>query len=117
MDKLEQIFQMQKAFDDSVVQKRKLENISKEEWLLKLSIALSGEIAEVNNELNYKWWKTEKPVNWDNVREELSDIFHFFVAICIRAEMSAEDLFSEYLKKNSENVKRQQGLSEKMGYE
>lgn len=116
MDKLEEIFRLQNAFDQSLIKERQLENITKEEWLQKLIIALSGELSEVANEINYKWWKTQKPTNWDNVREELSDVLHFFVAMCIHAGLSAEDLYEAYKQKNAENIKRQQGLSDKKGY-
>jgi hypothetical protein len=37
--------------------------------------------------------------------------------MCIKAGMTAEDLYQGYLKKNKENFDRQQGKSNKAGYE
>lgn len=57
-----------------------------------------------------------KPVEPDNVREELVDILHFFVGMCNRSGMDSEELFRRYIKKNEENFKRQYGGSTKPGY-
>ena len=51
------------------------------------------------------------------MREELSDILHFFVSMCIEAGMTADDLYRVYVGKNRENRLRQEGLSQKRGYE
>lgn len=75
-----------------------------------------SELAELIAEVNFKWWKNPKPVNSDNVREELVDILHFFVGMCNRAGMGSEELFARYIKKNEENFKRQYGASAKPGY-
>ncbi|NLV59791.1 MAG: dUTPase, partial [Clostridiales bacterium] len=50
------------------------------------------------------------------VQEELSDILHFFVSMCLEAGMTAEDLYRTYVGKNQENVLRQEGKSTKPGY-
>jgi hypothetical protein len=55
-------------------------------------------------------------LNRANIREELSDILHFFVSMCIEAGMTADDLFNQYVGKNRENFRRQEGLSDKPGY-
>ena len=50
-------------------------------------------------------------------KEELVDILHFYIGMCIDAGMTAEELFQIYLAKNQENYDRQQGKSAKKGYE
>ena len=42
---------------------------------------------------------------------------HFFVSMCLEAGMTADDLYQMYVGKNLENVRRQDGLSVKPGYE
>ena len=74
------------------------------------------ELSEMLNEINYKWWKQEKSVNIDAVKEELVDVLHFFVSMCIKTGMDAEELHRRYLDKNKENFDRQHGRSEKPGY-
>ena len=116
-DKLDTIFAMQKALDDDIQKNRHLDGISMEEWIQKETLAMLSELAELLAEVNFKWWKNPKEVNIDNVRDEIVDILHFFVAMCLRSGMSSEELFSRYLLKNEENFKRQYGTSTKKGYE
>lgn len=118
MDKLDEIFSMQKALDEYIIKTRNLtEKYTKSEWIQKKCLALTDEVTELLNEINYKWWKNEKPVNEQAVKEELTDILHFFVSMCIDAGMTGEELFKIYCDKNAENINRQQGKSQKKGYE
>ena len=116
-DKLDMIFELQEKFDQDVIKNRQLENIQPEEWIQKQTLAVMSELAELLNEVNFKWWKNPKEVNEKNVKEELIDILHFFVGMCNRIGMSSTELFNIYIEKNKENFKRQYGLSDKKGYE
>lgn len=116
MDKLDTIFAMQRKLNEDIVRRRGLEGISDTEWIQKQTLAMLSEMAELLDEVNFKWWKNPKPVNHDAVREELVDILHFFVSMCLRAGMDAQELYARYLAKNEENFRRQDGLSEKPGY-
>lgn len=116
MDKLEEMFALQKAFNESIIKTRQLEHISQGEWLQKHTLALMCETAEMLEETNYKWWKNQKPVDGPALKEELVDMFHFFLSLCIVSGMDAQELFEIYLKKNKVNFDRQTGLVEKPGY-
>ena len=116
MDKLEQIFALQQQFQDKLKSERSLTDIPMEQWLQKQTLAMVSELAELLEEVNFKWWKNPHELNVSNIREELSDILHFFISMCIEAGMSADDLFDQYAGKNRENVRRQDGLSQKPGY-
>ena len=63
-----------------------------ETWLQKQTLAMISELAELLEEVNFKWWKNPHELRPDCVREELSDILHFFVSMCIEAGMTADDL-------------------------
>lgn len=117
MDRLEEIFSLQAKFNDELIERRHLEGISNEQWIQMQTLAMLSEMAELIDEVNFKWWKNPKPVNPDNVKGELVDILHFFVSMCLRAGMDAEELHRLYLDKNKENFDRQHGRSEKKGYE
>jgi dimeric dUTPase (all-alpha-NTP-PPase superfamily) len=117
MDRLERIFQLQKAFNDELVTRRNLGDIPMEKWLQMQTLATISELSELLNEVNFKWWKNPKTVDHDALREELVDILHFFVSMCLSAGMDAQELYERYLKKNQENFDRQHGLSKKPGYE
>jgi len=115
-DKLETIFTMQNAFDSELIQKRGLGDITPDQWIQKETLAMVSELAELLDEVNFKWWKNPKEVNEQAVKEELVDILHFFVSMCLKMDMTAEELFQMYLTKNKENFDRQKGLSAKEGY-
>ena len=116
-DKLQQIFDMQKLLNDDIKQKRNLTGITKEEWMQKQTLAMLSEMAELIDEVNFKWWKNPKPVDDVKVKEELVDILHFFVSMCLIYDMDAQELYSMYMDKNKENFDRQNGKSQKPGYD
>lgn len=116
MDKLDTIFKMQKALNDDIIARRELQSVSNEEWIQKQVLAMLSELSELLDEVNFKWWKNPKQVDPDAVSEELTDILHFFVSMCLSAGMDAQMLFDRYIKKNEENFKRQKGISVKKGY-
>ena len=117
MDKLDKIFFLQEKFDQDVIKNRNLQDIKPEEWIQKQTLAMLSELAELIAEVNFKWWKNPKEVNYPAVKEELIDILHFFVGMCNRVGMTSEEMFNIYINKNEENFKRQYGQSEKKGYE
>ena len=117
MDRLDEIFRMQKALNDDIIARRHLEGISDTEWIQKQMLAMLSEMAELLNEVNFKWWKNKRPVNTEALQDELVDVLHFFVSMCLRAGMSAEDLYRKYCEKNKENFNRQYGKSTKTGYD
>jgi dimeric dUTPase (all-alpha-NTP-PPase superfamily) len=115
-DRLEEIFALQREFNESLVTSRHLEDITPEEWIQKQTLAMISELSELIDEVNFKWWKNKKPVNEQAVKEELVDILHFFVSMCLQAGMTPEELYTIYKEKNRENFRRQQGQSTKPGY-
>jgi dimeric dUTPase (all-alpha-NTP-PPase superfamily) len=115
-DRLEHIFALQMAFNEDLIRRRGLDGIPMERWLQMQTLAMMSELAELIDEVNFKWWKNPKPIDQDAVRGELVDLLHFFISMCLSAGMSAEELYQRYLKKNQENFNRQNGLSAKPGY-
>lgn len=116
-DRLEHIFFLQESFDSDLAQLRELPQISMEEWVQKEVLAIVAELGELLNEINFKWWKNPRPVNRERVKEELVDLLHFFVSLCLKVDLGAEELYQGYLKKNRENFRRQQGLSSCSDYQ
>ncbi len=116
-DKLDVIYNLQKAFDTKLVEDRNLHHITKEEWVQKEILAMLSELAELLDEVNFKWWKNKKEISEDNIKEELIDILHFFVSTCIKMGMTSEEIYQIYIRKNRENFARQNGQSAKKGYE
>jgi dimeric dUTPase (all-alpha-NTP-PPase superfamily) len=115
-DKLDEIFELQEKFDTDLIKRRNIPEIPWNEWIQKEVLAVVSELGELLDEVSFKWWKDES-VNREAVKEELVDILHFFVSMCIKAGISSEDLYQAYLEKNRENFARQEGLSDKPGYD
>lgn len=116
MDKLDHIFELQKGFQEKLKRERNLD-YKPEEWIQKQTLAMVSELAELLEEVNFKWWKNPHELNAHNIHEELSDILHFFISMCIESGMTANDLYNVYVGKNKENHARQDGTSQKHGYE
>ncbi len=117
MDKLDEIFALQKILNNNISEKRNLEDLKGENWLAKFALAMYVEMGEMLQETNYKWWKNDKEIDTEALKEEIVDIFHFFVCICLSAGMNADELFKRYTNKNNENILRQEGKSFKKGYD
>lgn len=116
MDKLDTIFDMQRSLNDEIVRLRNLD-FSEDVWMQKEVLAMISELSEVLDEVNFKWWKNPKEIDRDALRNELVDVLHFFVSMCLVSGMDADELFDRYREKNRENFDRQYGKSRKPGYE
>ncbi len=116
MDKLDVIFGLQKKLDTEIVETRGLTGISKDEWVQKEILAMLSELAELLAEVNFKWWKNPKEINYDNVKDEIVDIVHFIASTSLKVGMDADEMYERYINKNEENFKRQHGVSLKEGY-
>lgn len=117
MDKLDIIFEEQRKLDQEIIDLRHLDVSNKGEWIQKKTLAVLSELAELLDEVNFKWWKNPKELEVDKIQEEIVDIVHFVVSMCLTSGMSSEDLYSIYIKKNQENHNRQEGKSIKPGYD
>lgn len=116
MDKLEEIFRLQAAFNDGLMRARGLDTGDCEAWIQRLTLAMLSEMAELLDEVNFKWWKNRKEFRPELAKGELVDMLHFFVSMCQRVGMDAQELYDLYVAKNRENFLRQQGKSDKPGY-
>ena len=116
-DKLDIIFNLQKSFDTEIADKRNLHGITMDVWLQRETLAMLSELAELLDEVNFKWWKNPKEINVENVKGELIDLWHFLTSMCLKAGMTSEEVYARYIEKNKENFARQYGKSTKKGYE
>ena len=110
-DMLEDIFKKQKELDDLVKETKKIQQLDysfdNNEWIDKMSTAMIAEAIELKEESNWKWWKKPKEINKEAVKEELVDILHFWVSLCLKLGISPKEVYETYLEKNEENRRRQ----------
>jgi dimeric dUTPase (all-alpha-NTP-PPase superfamily) len=106
LDKLDKIFQLQKALASFVSSERYPR--TKEDRVSALCTAITHEAIELQRLTNWKWWKNKVDFDEDQAREELIDIWHFVVQTAIELDISPKSILDAYLKKNMINRQRHQ---------
>jgi len=102
MDKLVDIFIKQKMFQDKVGS-----DVHSISFIKDMTLAAIDELLEALREVSWKPWSKKKFFHSTEFKEELVDVLHFFVNLCLAADMSADELYKRYLQKNKINHKRQ----------
>lgn len=115
-DMLVEIFEIQKAFQKRLgnLIKMNKSNSSLQQFINQMFIALIEESVEILRTTAYKnpkyvefGWKKEQKFNLIEFKNELVDLFHFFINLCIAAKLDAKEFFELYKLKNQENYRRQ----------
>ena len=108
MDKLEEIFKLQKKLNIKIgIDVKKMSNEEKIKWIINYTIAMQQEIAELINSLPWKWWANYQKFDKQNAKVEVIDILHFLISIAHSLDISSNDFYQIYLKKNNVNHNRQ----------
>lgn len=112
MDRLDEIYNKQQELQT------KLGNIDiflNQKFININLLAMFDEVGEVMRETRWKnpkeiefGWKKTQEFNVENYRNELVDILHFFMNLCIAGGMTSEELFVRYMNKNKENHTRKE---------
>lgn len=105
MDKLEQIFSLQKGLADMMDLSRYPRDV--EGRIAALCTAIVQEASELQRTTNWKWWKKPTPFNVEEAKEELIDIWHFVVQASLELNLTPDDIVAEYKRKNKINRERQ----------
>jgi dimeric dUTPase (all-alpha-NTP-PPase superfamily) len=100
-DKLEEIFKKQRDLQEHLGQ-----DLHKQEYININVLALTDEIHEAIRETSWKPWKKQQVTNIDNYKKELVDALHFFVNLCLAADMTAQELRDMYCEKREVNIQR-----------
>jgi len=116
-DKLEALFDLQNTFDEYIKENRNLDYSDFDYWIPQMCRCITVEANELMDNFNWKHWKNKKDIDWDNVREETIDLWHFLISLSIKVGLNPKDIIDQYINKNLENYKRQLGTSERDGYQ
>ncbi|MCF0161424.1 MAG: dUTP diphosphatase [Fusobacterium necrophorum] len=105
-DRLKEIWERQKKFDDIVFKNAK---VTREGTTLHRKIALVAEVGEMFNENpDFKCWKKHKNTEvTDALKEEFVDVLHFLISLGIDIFKDEQEMFEWYCKKNNKNLLRQ----------
>lgn len=115
-DKLIEMYEMQMELDYRIIFDRGV-NKTEDEWVRDITIAMESEIDEIRREINWKWWKNPKAIDRDALQGEVIDMWHFLLSLSRTVGLDAYDIHRLYMEKNAENHARQDGTSDKEGYE
>ena len=107
-DMLTEIFRMQAELNQRIgVNTLHMPEERKPEWVLNYCRAMTQEVAELTDSVPWKWWAKYQKFDKQNARVEVADLFHFLVSLAQVLDMSADDIFEAYRKKNEVNFQRQ----------
>ncbi|MBU0716595.1 MAG: dUTPase [Verrucomicrobia bacterium] len=107
-DMLTEIFHMQAELNQRIgVNTLHMPEAKKPEWVLNYCRAMTQEVAELTDSVPWKWWAKYQKFDKQNARVEVADLFHFLVSLAQVLDMSADDIFEAYRKKNEVNFQRQ----------
>ena len=116
MDKLDELFELQKALNARIGVSVGASEDEKTKWILNYSRAMQQELSELIDSVPWKWWAKYQQFDEQNAKVEVVDLFHFLISLAQVLGMSPDDLYEAYTKKNKVNHKRQDsGYSEKDG--
>ena len=110
VDKLEEIFRLQKKFGSKFTDFDSLDYTSKQFKTLDFINHTIEELIELRRECPIrKHWSSKKDQAPDKEKllNEYVDALHFFVTIALCNHWTAEDVYNAYLKKNNINHERQ----------
>ena len=108
MDKFDEIFNLQDALNKRIgVDTDAMSDEEKAEWVLKYTLAMQQEMAELVDSVPWKWWAKYQQFDEQNAKVEVVDLFHFLISLAQVLGMTAEDVHNAYTKKNKVNHERQ----------
>ena len=103
-DHFSELWNLQKKLGDRVFKERTIEN--DESFLRNLVVAIFVESAELMNELKYKWWKDNQPIERNKILDESIDILQFLYQFWISAGFNPDEVINAFKAKNKHNFQR-----------
>jgi len=111
MDKLAVLFEEQKKFMEhlKIYYPVDLHTFEGQNKIREIVFWMVNEAFEMCEWMQYKPWRKNPPeFNENKFKEEVADILHFFLELCIMCDIDDEYLFELYNKKLEKNYKRQE---------
>ena len=113
-DKLDLIFEKQKILQKRFIDFNQADLAYKQKYINLMILSCLDELSEVLRETAWKnpsfvefGWKNTQIFDNEKFKEELVDLAHFFINLCLASGMSSDEFFERYINKNKENHARQ----------
>lgn len=121
MDKLDTLFGLQRELNEYIFRRQGLGddawrdfidgNAAPEQmrdWTLNLCRALSHEAVELEDSCDWKWWSDDPPIDLQNARVEVIDLWHFLISLSMVVGLTPDKILDMYRQKHAINKKRQE---------
>ena len=108
-DRLDEMLELQATLQDTILgsSPRALMSKARADYVRTMVLALEDELHEALFEVSWKPWAKSEFFNEVRFKEELVDVWHFFMNLMLVSGMTTHELFDGYLKKRAVNIKRQ----------
>lgn len=107
-EKLKEIIRLQGEINKAFLNPLTLNTKEKEQWTLNLIHALTSELEEVKDQINWKWWsKQRKDVDIIELKYEIIDLMHFVLSLALLWGMDENEIYRMFVAKARENLDRQ----------
>jgi dimeric dUTPase (all-alpha-NTP-PPase superfamily) len=109
MDRLEEMMELQdklqRRYNNGRSPRDFMGELSPERWayVKEMVLATENELHEALRETPWKSWSQSMHFDRDAFRDELVDAFHFFMNLLLSADITADEFFNAYLRKNNVN--------------
>lgn len=113
MDILTKIFEEQENLQNVIAERNKDRHFYQKEpfggyRIFMITTNILHESVELQRETNFKYWKQEKNMDINKIKEETMDIFHFFIQLCLEIGLNPTEIFEKYMSKMQVNLLRQE---------
>ena len=108
MDKLEELFAKQVAFQIKMGNYPFANEEARQRFINMHSLALIDETMEALRETPFKDWKKNQAFDKLKFQQELIDAWHFLINLSIAAGLNAESLYEAFEEKHMINIKRKE---------
>lgn len=107
MDELKSLLQKQRKLSENWIDYNNLTLKDQEKFHKEVCLAAMAEMMEVLNEINWKpWKKKKKQIDLKHLEEELIDVLHFWLELCLIWGISSKKIIDTYNMKNKVNHQR-----------
>lgn len=104
-DRLARMFYQQHRFQTKYLNNEAyLYNIP---FLKEMILAAHCELSEALQEIPWKSWKVKQEWDPKRLQEELVDVMHFTINLCLASGMDEDELYLKFIEKGAENRLRQ----------
>lgn len=82
-------------------------NTHSQEFLNSNVLAAMVELGEFIQTTPWKYWKKQQSLDREEAKEEMIDVMHFLINCCLALNITPQEFYEMYVRKNDENFNRQ----------